>query len=314
MKWGVKDVERAIAELVVGELGALVGVFFVDDDEPPGVRGGADGVVDDSAIQHGFRRQQLCQVAHVAARRPRHATLCHVKSRCVGQYRGLHRQLGRVGEGSDLPDILIVLAGEFLLGLRRAVVIDHALDVAGGHRLEADRLAVAHERHRNTGLITVGMRHHHAGFVRLGLQNGSDERVELSVDQHHRLAVLERIECNARAEVNTAGNFDDDVDGLAASQHRCILGDDRHVPRNTRGSLLGCVHRLPLVDSRLAEGAFSVLPRAVGHACQAHACHRSAELQRDGTACRARANDADPDGPAILLTFLQYAVNGLVAL
>src|SRR5262245_23263487 len=73
MKRCVKDVERAVANLVVGELSSLVRIFFVDSYKPAGIRCGAHGVVHDASPEHGLRGQQFRQFAYVSARWTAHA-------------------------------------------------------------------------------------------------------------------------------------------------------------------------------------------------------------------------------------------------
>ncbi len=308
----VEHVERPVPELVVGKLGALVRILLVNDDESTGVRRGADGVVHNAAVQHGLGRQELGEFSHIGARRTRHAAFGHMEPGGVGEHRGLHGQLGRIGKGSHFAHVLIVLARELALRLGRAVVVDHAFDVAGGNRLQANRLAVAHERHGHTRFIAVGVRQDDAGFVSLSLENRPDERIQLGVDQHDRLAMLEGIERHARAEFHRAGDFDDDVNRIAAGEHSGIFGDDRHIARNTGRRLLGCVDRLPLVDARFLEGAFGILSRAVRHAGETHARDRGTELQGNGAAGRTGAHDAHPNRAAVFFLPLQDGVDGLI--
>ncbi len=89
----------------------------------------------------------------------------------------------------------------------------------GRDRAQADRLHVAEQGHRDAGLVAVGVRQHDAGLVGLGLQDRADQRVELRIDQHHRLALRERVERDARGEIDGPGHFDDQVDRVAARQH-----------------------------------------------------------------------------------------------
>ena len=56
VKRRIENIEGAIAKLVIGELGLLVGVVFIDNDEAASMRCGADGVVNNAAVQHGFCR------------------------------------------------------------------------------------------------------------------------------------------------------------------------------------------------------------------------------------------------------------------
>ncbi len=145
------------------------------------------------------------------------------------------------------------------LRVRRAVVVDHALDVAGRDRAQADRLDVAEQGHRDARLVAVGVRQHDAGFVGLGLQYRADQRVELRVHQHHGLAVLERVEHHARAEIDGARHFDDQVDRVAARQHGRVVGEHRHAARDSRCGFARRVCRLPFANAGLPERTFGVL-------------------------------------------------------
>ena len=85
------------------------------------------------------------------------------------------------------------------------------------------------------------------------------------------------------------------------------------MPRSMRAAASTGVSAVShLRDSSLLERALSVLRRSIGHAGQAHARHRCAELQGDCTARCAGADNAYPNRLAVVLARPQYAVNGCV--
>ena len=52
MVWRVENIERAVAEFVVSELGLLQRRFLMDDNEGTGVRRRANGIVDEARADH----------------------------------------------------------------------------------------------------------------------------------------------------------------------------------------------------------------------------------------------------------------------
>ncbi len=71
-----------------------------------------------------------------------------------------------VGKGGDLPDVLVVLLGKCLLGVRVAVVVDHAFDVAGGDGAKTQGPQIAQQGHRDAGFVAIRVRENDAGFDR----------------------------------------------------------------------------------------------------------------------------------------------------
>ena len=105
-----------------------------------------------------------------------------------------------------------MLGRKGLLGVGSSIVVDHALDVAGCHRSETDRLNIPEQSHRNARFIAVRVRQNDTGFVRFGFQYGSDQRVELRINEHHGLGMSERVESHACAEIDGTRHFHDQID------------------------------------------------------------------------------------------------------
>ena len=59
------------------------------------------------------------------------------------------------------------------------------------------------------------------------LEDRADRRVDLGIHRDHVLAVLERVERNAGAEVDRSGHVDEHVDLLRAAEEERIVRDDR---------------------------------------------------------------------------------------
>ena len=120
--------------------------------------------------------------------------------------------------------VLVVLFGKCPLGVGGPVVVDHALEIARGHRTKPQRPEIAKEGHRHSRFIPVRMGDHHPGLVCLRLQDRAEQRIELGVDQDHMLAVVERIEHHMRCRLDRARHFHEHINGIAGGQHRRIVG------------------------------------------------------------------------------------------
>jgi hypothetical protein len=187
-----------------------------------------------------------------------------------------------------------------------------ALDVAGRHWPQPDRLQVTHERHRHARFVAIGVREHDAGRVGLHLQDRADQRVELGVDHRHRLAVRDGVEHDAGSELHRPGHLDDQVDRIATRQHLRVAGQHRRALLDQVSGLACAAGTSPLADAGLAESAFGMLRRPIGDADEPDAGHGRAELERDGPTGRAGAHHADPDRASMRLTHLLHVVDGLV--
>ena len=132
-------------------------------------------VVHQSGFQHLIGRQQVRHFPHIFAGWAVHASAARMKSRRIGQNRSFHRQLGRVRKRRHFSRILIILLGKSALSVRIAIVVDHALDVAGGHRAKSTGSEVTKQSHRHTWLIAIGMRNHHSRLVGFGLDDRTEQ-------------------------------------------------------------------------------------------------------------------------------------------
>jgi hypothetical protein len=148
--------------------------------------------------------------------------------------------------------------------------------------------------------------------LRLDGQQRADERIELRVDEHHGLALLECVERDARREIDAARDLDDQVDRAALEQHRRIVREHRRAARDARLRLGGGVHGLPLCDTGLAEGSLPVRGGTVRDSGEPHAGDRCAELQRDRAAGGAGADHADADRLARGLAIRENRIEGIV--
>src|SRR5882762_9777616 len=105
----------------------------MNDDERTGVRSRAERKVYQAGAEQLVSRQQASHLANILTSGPVHTTAASVETGSIGQNRRLHRELCGVSKRGYLPHILIILLGECLLSVRITVVVDHSLDVAGGH-------------------------------------------------------------------------------------------------------------------------------------------------------------------------------------
>ncbi len=205
-----------------------------------------------------------------------------------------------------------MLRREVALRVRRAVIVHHALDVARGDRTQADRLQVTDEGHGHAGLVTIGMSEHDARFVRLDLQDRSDQRVEFGVHQDDVLTVRKGVQRDAGSEVHRARDLDDDVDRAAARQDVRVISKDRHSGSNAGFGLLRCGGVAPFGDAGLAESPLGICRRTVRNAGETHARHGRAELQGDRPAGRTGTDQADADGATLGFACSEQAVDRCV--
>ena len=85
MEWRVEDIERAVADFVISQLGFLQRILFVNDDEGARVRRRAQRVVHQTSTQHLFGRQQVGDFANVSALGTVHSTFAGLKAGRVGK-------------------------------------------------------------------------------------------------------------------------------------------------------------------------------------------------------------------------------------
>jgi len=64
---------------------------------------------------------------------------------------------------------------------------------------------------------------HYPGLVRLRLQNRTDERIELGVDQNNMLAMVERLQDHTGCGFDGTCHFHEKINGTAGGQHRRIV-------------------------------------------------------------------------------------------
>ena len=99
-----------------------------------------------------------------------------------------------------------------LLRRRVAVRVLQTLDVPDDPRDQAEPLDPAEEVHLQPGLVAIARRQDDAVLAGVDLQDRADGGVDLGVHQHHVLAVAEGLEDDVGAELDRAGDVDDDVD------------------------------------------------------------------------------------------------------
>src|SRR4029453_17633231 len=121
--------------------------------------------------------------------------------------------------------------------------------------------------------------------------------------------MLERIEHNARTEIDGPGDFDDQVDRVTPGQDGWIVGDHRNAASNPGRGLAGTADGFPRRDASFPERALGMLWRSIGHAGQAHPGNRSAELEGNRAAGRPCADDPNANRALLRLAQLQNAVD-----
>jgi hypothetical protein len=112
-------------------------------------------------------------------------------------------------------------------------MIHQALEVAGGHRAESRAAQVAEQRHRDAGFVTIAVRVDHAGDVRLGLEQRSEERIQLRVEQHHVFSAVDRPGHDGRGVFDGPGNFEHEVDRVSLAHDGGVVGN-RELPSACR--------------------------------------------------------------------------------
>jgi hypothetical protein len=80
---------------------------------------------------------------------------------------------------------------------------------------------------RHAGLVAFAARENHAVPVGIGLQNGTDRAIELSIHQDDIFAVPEGLKHDVGAKLDRPGDVDEHIDMLRACEQHRILGRDR---------------------------------------------------------------------------------------
>ena len=205
--------------------------------------------------------------------------------------------------------ILVILFSKCPLGLGGPIVVDHAFDVARGHRTESQRSEIAKKGHRHSRLIPVRVGEHHAGPVCLRLQNRAEQRVHLGIHHDHMLAMVERVQHHMGCSLNSARHFHEYVDGIAAGQHERIVGQDGEPSGNGRLCLTSRSCATPFRHTGFPERPFTMLWRSIRNRYEANSRCWCSELQGDGAPRGAGPNHADADRMTRGFTFLKGCIN-----
>ena len=100
-----------------------------------------------------------------------------------------------------------------------------SLDVAAEYRPHADGGDEAVKVHDHAGLITVGIGDHHAGTIRVMLEDRSDGAVQFCIHEDHVLAVFNGFQGHPGAEFHRAGHLDHRVHTLGSAKRQGIRGN-----------------------------------------------------------------------------------------
>ncbi len=177
---------------------------------------------------------ELTDLHHVAAifQTARHAARADLETGRVGDDRLLETDLGAVGEARHHRRILPPFFGKALLRGGVAIRILQTLHVADHPRSQTETLHPAKQIHLRARLVAVACRQDDTVFRGIGLENRTDRGVDLGIQQHDILAVLERLQRHPRAELDRAGRVDQHVDQARSCEQERILGDHRPLRRD----------------------------------------------------------------------------------
>ncbi len=148
----------------------------------------------------------------------------------VGERGHLHHGLGAVDELHQHARIHVARPG--LLGELVGGGVDLegvVLGLAGGDDLEAERLGEADQLDGGRRLVARRAGQHDAGLLRLLLEVAADGDVGLDAEQHHMLAVADRLQRDEGAHVRAAGGIDHHIDAPGRA-HRLVIVGHRNPP------------------------------------------------------------------------------------
>ena len=178
----------------------------------------------------------------------------------VGDDAHLGRDLGAVGERRDHLGPLAVRLGEPPLRLRRPLVVEQALDVAGQDRSEAEEPDLVDEVHDHRRLVAGHVGQDDAGGIGPGLEDRPQARVQLGVDEDQVLAGVDGADRDAarRTRPRPVASTMTSMPG-GVGQERRIVGDHRAVAAGSRRRARPTEPTWPgSIDAGLAVGALGL--------------------------------------------------------
>jgi hypothetical protein len=214
-----------------------------------------------------------------------------------------------VGERGDHGGVLPPPLRPALLGGGIPVGVLQAFHVADDARDEAEALDPADQVHLHARLVSVASGEDLAVLPPVDAQDGPDGRVYFGVHQDDGLPVGERLDDDARAELDRAGHVDDDVDlGRAAYEVRIFRdGGDASLDRLVEGRLGG--NGLDVFAAGVSVDAERAFRPAVVDGRHPHAWNAVRDLVGEPLAHEPGADHADADRPALLFPGLQCCVD-----
>jgi len=144
---------------------------------------------------------------------------------------------------------------------------------------------------------------------RVDLEDRADRRVELGVHEHDRLAVLERVERDARAELDRAGQLDEDVDVLGAREQERVVGCDGRPLAQRVLERAGRRDGLRVGEPRVAEDVGGAVGAAPVDRRDAHPRDAVRDLVAEALRHEAGADEADADRAILRLARTQRGVD-----
>ena len=177
----------------------------------------------------------------------------------------------------------------------RPAMVQEALDVAGEDRPKAEQGHLVDQVHDHGWLVAGHVGEDHAGRVRSCLQEGSQRRVELSIDEHEVLAGVDGLDRDTRTELDLAGGFHDDIDLAGVRQQRGVVGHGRATSRDRRRKGSRPVHSDEIIDPAIAIRALGLRDRAVRDRHDAHAGRPSQHARNESTTGKAGTDHPDSD-------------------
>src|ERR1700733_109535 len=108
----------------------------------------------------------------------------------------------------------MILFRESLLRLRRAVGVDHALEIPREDRAVTDGLDESIQIHGHARLVTVSVGDDNAILIRAYFQDWPEGRIKLRIIQNDVFAMFDRVNHDPSAKFKLPSHLEDDINSF----------------------------------------------------------------------------------------------------
>ncbi len=228
----------------------------------------------------------------------RHASRLHLEAGGIGHDGLLEADLRTIGKAGHHGRVLFPFFGEAFLRGGIAVRVLQSFHVADDSRRQSQTFDPAIKVDLQAGLIAIASRKDYAMFFRIDLQNRPDGGIDLGVEQNDVLAVLERFESDARAELDRAGHVHQHIDFLGAGQQEGVFGDHGLAFTDGEIDLILLRRRNHVLHAAVGAQVERPLHLAVVNRHHAHSRHGVDDVVPQALRHEAGADQSHTNGPA----------------